>query len=195
MIEAANEDLRLMLLFAASTGARAGEQWAARWRDVDFDKVEFQIVRRVDVYGDEGAPKSSAGVRAVPLSGQLVAMLKAWKLKSEFSKSDDLIFPNREGNYLGHDNLIKRQFLPLFDAFAKHGRSKRRLQLAWPPTLRSLMLDRSRARPKDSADLCRPRVVASHDGSVRAPISERRSSESDGPDREWIIQMIVDIVL
>jgi hypothetical protein len=93
------------LLFAASTGARAGEQWAIRWRDVNFDKGELQISRRVDVYGDEGAPKSTAGVRTVPLSRHLAAMLTAWKLKSQFSKSDDLIFPNREGHHLGHDNL------------------------------------------------------------------------------------------
>ena len=26
-----------------------------------------------------------------------------------------MIFPNREGQHLGHDNFIKRQFLPLFD--------------------------------------------------------------------------------
>jgi integrase len=116
LVEAAGAELRLMLVFAASTGARAGEQWATRWRDVDFDKSELQILRRVDVYGDEGAPKSAAGVRTVPLSGQLVAMLKAWKLKSKFSKPDDLIFPNRQGQHIGHDNLVKRQFLPLFDA-------------------------------------------------------------------------------
>jgi integrase len=115
LIDAAGEEFRLMLLFAASTGTRAGEQWATRWRDVNFDKGELHISRRVDVYGDEGAPKSTAGVRTVPLSGQLVAMLKTWKLKSQFSKSDDLIFPNREGHHLGHDNFIKRQFLPLFD--------------------------------------------------------------------------------
>jgi len=114
LIDGANEEFRLMLLFAGSTGARAGEQWATRWRDVNFDKGELHISRRVDAYGDEGAPKSSAGVRTVPLSGRLLAMLKAWKLKSSFSKSDDLIFPNREGHHLGHDNMIKRQFLPLF---------------------------------------------------------------------------------
>jgi integrase len=131
LIDAAGEELRLMLVFAASTGARAGEQWAARWRDVDFDKVEFNIARRVDVYGDEGAPKSSAGMRDVPLSGQLVAMLKAWKLKSRFSKSDDLIFPNREGRHIGHDNLVKRRFLPLFEALeAKHREEPERYPVA-----------------------------------------------------------------
>jgi integrase len=115
LIDVAGEELRLILIFAASTGARAGEQWAARWRDVNFDKGELRISRRVDAYGDEGAPKSTAGVRAVPLSDQLIAMLKAWKLRSPFSKLDDLIFPNRQGHHFGHDNFIKRQFLPLFE--------------------------------------------------------------------------------
>jgi integrase len=116
MLDAADEDSRLMLSFAASTGARAGEQWAARWRDADLDNGALNISRRVDAYGEEGAPKSAAGVRTVPLSKQLVAMLKAWKLKSKCKKPDDLIFPNGEGNHIGHDNLIKRQFLPLFES-------------------------------------------------------------------------------
>jgi integrase len=114
VIDAAGEDLRLMLIFAASTGARAGEQWAARWQDVDFNKCELRISRRVDAYGEEGAPKSTAGTRAVPLSTQLASALKAWKVKSKFSKADDLIFPNPQGGHVGHDNLIKRRFLPLF---------------------------------------------------------------------------------
>jgi integrase len=58
VIEAAPEGLRLMLIFAASTGVRAGEQWAARWHDVDFVKHELRISRRVDVYGEESPPKS-----------------------------------------------------------------------------------------------------------------------------------------
>jgi len=115
MLDTADEDFRLMLLFAASTGARAGEQWAIRWRDADLDNGKLNISRRVDAYGEEGAPKSAAGVRTVPLSNQLVAMLKAWKLKSKFKRPDDLIFPNGEGNHIGHDNLVKRHFLPLFD--------------------------------------------------------------------------------
>jgi integrase len=116
VLDAASEDLRLMLLFAATTGARAGEQWAARWRDVDLNDGALNISRRVDAYGDEGAPKSAAGVRTVPLSNQLIAMLKAWKLKSKYKNPDDLVFPNGEGNHIGHDNLIKRHFLPLFSA-------------------------------------------------------------------------------
>src|SRR5262249_19993453 len=76
---------------------------------------ELCISRRVDAYGDEGSPKSAAGVRTVPLSAQLVSALKAWKIKSKFSKPNDLIFANRRGGHTGNDNLFKRHFLPLFD--------------------------------------------------------------------------------
>jgi integrase len=116
VIDAADEDLRLMLIFAASTAARAGEQWAARWQNLNFETSELRICRRVDAYGEEGDPKSVAGVRTVPLSAQLVSALKAWKLKSKFSKPEDLIFPI--GGHIGHDNLVKRRFLPLFNTLA-----------------------------------------------------------------------------
>jgi integrase len=115
LLDAADEDLHLKLLFAASTGVRAGEQWALRWKDLDLENGKLHVRHRVDAYGIEGAPKTAAGVRTVPISGQLVARLKAWKLKSKFKQPDDLIFPNEKGNHIGHDNLIKRSFLPLFE--------------------------------------------------------------------------------
>jgi integrase len=115
ILDAADEDFSLMLLFAASTGVRAGEQWAVRWRDVDLENGKLYVSSRVDAYGEEGAPKSAAGVRTVPISNQLTARLKTWKLKSKFKKPDDLIFPNSKGNHIGHDNLVKRHFRPLFD--------------------------------------------------------------------------------
>jgi integrase len=83
---------------------------------VDFDRGELNINRRVDAYGDEGAPKSTASIRTVPLSAGLVAMLRAWKLRSRFALPDDLIFPNRKGGHLGHDNFVKRRFAPLFES-------------------------------------------------------------------------------
>jgi integrase len=39
-----------------------------------------------------------------------------WRIRSAFSKADDLVLPNGAGGHLGHDNFIKRQFLPLFEA-------------------------------------------------------------------------------
>jgi len=115
MFSGADEDFKIKLIFAASTGVRAGEQWAVRWRDVDLESGHLRICRRVDAYRQEGVPKSAAGVRTVPISSQLTAMLKSWKLKSKFKTPDDLIFPNDEGNNISHDNLIKRRFGPFFD--------------------------------------------------------------------------------
>jgi integrase len=43
-----------------------------------------------------------------------VASLKAWKLQSHFKTPDELIFPNNAGRFIGHDNVIKRHFHPLF---------------------------------------------------------------------------------
>jgi integrase len=116
MLSGADEDFRIKLTFAVSTGVRAGEQWAARWRDVDLETCHLHIGRRVDAYREEGVPKSAAGIRTVPISSQLAAMLKAWKLKSKFKAPEDLIFPNGEGNHISHDNLVKRRFSPLFDS-------------------------------------------------------------------------------
>jgi integrase len=115
ILDAADDDFRLVLLFAAFTGLRSGEQWSVRWRDVDLDLGKLHVVGRVDAYGQEGPPKTAAGVRTVPLSEQLVAKLKAWKLKTRFKRPDDLLFPNSEGNHVSHDNHVKRRFVPLFE--------------------------------------------------------------------------------
>jgi integrase len=68
---------------------------------VDLERGELRISRRVDVYGEEGVPKTAAGVRTVPVSATLIAELRAWKLRSQYSKEGDLVFPNRKGGYQG----------------------------------------------------------------------------------------------
>ena len=112
ILETADDNLHFMILFAASTGLRAGEQWAVRWDDVDLTEGVLHIKRRVDVYGEEGPPKSAAGVREVPLSAMLVRLLKEWKLGSQFKADNDLVFPNKKGRYTCHDNMVKRQYKP-----------------------------------------------------------------------------------
>lgn len=114
LIAAADEDLRVKLVVAAATGARAGEFHALRWQHIDLVKGEVRIVTRVDAYGSEDVTKTAAGMREVPLGSEVVAILKAWKRRSKFTDANDLVFPNKRGNYLGHDNFIKRRFRPLF---------------------------------------------------------------------------------
>lgn len=119
LIAIADADFRVVLMLATGTGVRAGEMHALRWRHIDFEEGELTIETRVDSYGEEDVTKTAAGMRTVPLSGPLILALKAWKLRSGRSKADDLLFPSCRGWYLGHDNMVKRKFDPLFKSLAK----------------------------------------------------------------------------
>jgi integrase len=72
-------------------------------------------VTRVDIYHEEDVTKTEAGMRTIPLGALVINELKAWKLRTKFNKPDDLVFPNKKGGYVGHDNMVKRKFNPLFD--------------------------------------------------------------------------------
>ena len=63
-------------------------------------------------------------MRTIPLSQPLILMLKEWKLRTKRKKANDLVFPNRRGWYTGHDNMVKRKFLPLFDLVAKKSEAR-----------------------------------------------------------------------
>lgn len=119
LLAVADEDFRVKLAFASATGVRAGELHALRWRHIDFAKAEVKVETRVDAYGEEDVTKTAAGMRTIPLAQPLVLMLKEWKLRTKRKKEDDLVFPSRRGWYIGHDNMIKRKFLPLFEVLAK----------------------------------------------------------------------------
>lgn len=118
LLDAADPDFHVKLAFASSTGVRAGELHALRWRHLDFDHREVKIETRVDAYQEEDVTKTAAGMRTIPLSAPLILKLKEWKLRTKRSKPDELVFPSRRGWYVNHDNMIKRKFLPLFDELA-----------------------------------------------------------------------------
>jgi integrase len=119
LLAVADEDFKVKLAFASATGVRAGELHALRWRHIEFTKGEVTVETRVDAYGEEDVTKTAAGMRNIPLSQPLVIMLKEWKLRSKRKKDDDLVFPSKRGWYAGHDNMIKRKFLPLFNVLAE----------------------------------------------------------------------------
>lgn len=121
LLAEADDDFKVKLLVAVATGVRAGELHALRWKHLDLKAAEATIETRVDAYGDEDVTKTKAGMRTIPLSTALVASLKAWKLRSKWKKADDLVFPNGRGTYVDHSDMVKRKYLPLFDALAKKG--------------------------------------------------------------------------
>ena len=121
LIAAAKPDFKVKLIFAATTGVRAGEMRALRWHHIDFEKGEVTIETRVDAYGDEDVTKTAAGMRTIPLAQPVILMLKEWKLRTSYKKPESLVFPSKRGTYMSHDNMIKRDFLPLFEVLAaKH---------------------------------------------------------------------------
>lgn len=115
----------LRLQFAGSTGLRASEQWALRWRHLDLDAPTpvVRVETRVDRHGQFDTTKSAAGRRDVPLGAALVSALKAWRLATEFGSDDDLVFPaivrRKAGNRAvtqNHKNFYDRIFLPLLSS-------------------------------------------------------------------------------
>jgi integrase len=76
LLAVADQDFRVKLAFAGSTGVRAGELHALRWRQLDLAKREVKIETRVDAFGEEDVTKTAAGIRTIPLGRPLVLMLK-----------------------------------------------------------------------------------------------------------------------
>jgi integrase len=132
LLAVADKDFKVKLAFASSTGVRAGELHALRWHHLDLAKGEAKIETRVDAYGEEDVTKTAAGMRTIPLAQPLILMLKEWKLRTNRKKTDDLVFPNKRGWYVGHDNMVKRKFLPLFDTLAEKHRVDPQLHSAAP---------------------------------------------------------------
>lgn len=118
LIELADQDFRIKLVFASSTGVRASELHALRWRHIDFERAEVKIEARVDPFNDEDVTKTAAGMRTIPISTTLVTIMKEWKLRTKWSKREQLVFPSKRGSYCGHANMVKRKFLPLFHKLA-----------------------------------------------------------------------------
>jgi len=95
------KDRFALLLFALHTGARAGEQLAFEWGDVDWQSRTIRIRRAISA-GVVGPTKNKLG-RAVPMTDRLEAALKAIRhLKGQ------TIFSNDDGSTLKHDQLHER---------------------------------------------------------------------------------------
>lgn len=114
LLAAADPDFRVVLLFAAMTGLRAGEMHALRWRHLDLDTGEVRVETRVDEFGEEDVTKTAAGMRTVPLGAGTVAALRDWQARTVHAKPTDLVFPGRYGDYQNHGSLVSKRFYPLF---------------------------------------------------------------------------------
>jgi integrase len=85
------EPLRTMIELDAFTGLRRGELIGLRWEDVDFENLVLHVRRSVVVMV-EGAPKTEASQKDVPLDIQLAESLQSWKQVSIYTGSRDWVF-------------------------------------------------------------------------------------------------------
>jgi integrase len=72
----------------------------------------IRVRQRLDRWNVAGPPKSAAGRRDVPLSGELVAVLRQWKLACPLGEAG-LVFPNGRGKADTHSNWDGRFWRPL----------------------------------------------------------------------------------
>ncbi|AVA21199.1 site-specific integrase [Rhizobium sp. NXC24] len=122
----ARGSLAVRVRLSASSGVRASELYAVRWKHVAFNAGELTIDGRVDAYKNEDTTKSVAGIRQVPLSSAMLAELLAWKEAAKKKEADDLVFPNTKGGFLDHKNILKREFRPLMKAAAAKAKEEGR---------------------------------------------------------------------
>lgn len=90
---------KLMVLLAILTGVRFGELCAICWDDIDFEKGQLYVHRQWDYVNGSGFTglKDPDGYkyegdikeRYLPLSNQLIELLKEYKTSSEYVKNDD----------------------------------------------------------------------------------------------------------
>lgn len=116
--EAKDGRARIFLRIAALTGMRASELRGLAWDAIDFNKGEIEVTQRADAYGKLGSPKSSSGIRTLPIGPKAIAELREWKLACTSRK---LVFPSlprevdstlQRDNVMNHANIIKDWWHP-----------------------------------------------------------------------------------
>jgi integrase len=105
---------RAAVLIAATTGLRRGELFGLKWRDVDFEKRQVNVVRSV-VDQVEGLPKTAGSARPLPIPEPVIEALQQWKAETTYKGDGDWIFASHY--HLGQkalwpDAVLKRHILP-----------------------------------------------------------------------------------
>ncbi len=106
------DDQKYQTLFtlAVMSGARQGELLGSKWSDIDWEKSQIHIQRTFN-NARWYEPKTETSNRRIDLGPNMMKALKKWRIACPPNKLN-LIFPNREGLPINHNNLINRNFFP-----------------------------------------------------------------------------------
>jgi integrase len=114
LLAVASPRLRVFTVLGVETGMRTGEMLNLQWKDIDFLNDVLQV----------GRSKTSAGIRAVPISAQCKTELLRWRnlVGPEFS---EWVFPNftnrrhplQRSGRKAWANTLKNADLPFFPIY------------------------------------------------------------------------------
>jgi len=134
LLSAARGDrLEKLYVLAIHTGLRQGELLGLKWTDVHLDARTLSVQRSLDADGTFNPPKRDKGRRTVKLTLQAVEALKLHRkrqneerLKAAKWEDHGLVFPNRVGKPMGHNNLYHRDFKSLLKRAGLWSEDKRK---------------------------------------------------------------------
>jgi integrase len=106
----ARYDYTLLVRILVATGLRVGEALALRWVDVDLLGGVIRVRHSLTRKGALGAPKTSAGVRDVPIEPGLVDALVMAKL--DHAAEGDYVFSTTGKKPVSYHNFREQGFKP-----------------------------------------------------------------------------------
>jgi len=106
----AKTDYTPILKVAIECGLRLGELLGLEWADIDLDERVLRVERQWTLTGELTTPKTKAGIRRVPLGGEMVSFFRQLRLASKHSLDTDPVFASKTGGRLRHRNVQRRAF-------------------------------------------------------------------------------------
>lgn len=88
----------VLYVFALRLGLRRGELMGLRWKDIDLNKRVLHVRQQVNHEGMVTTPKSKKARRTIPLTDDLVTMLREHKLKLG-ALGSEYVFPDETGEH------------------------------------------------------------------------------------------------
>jgi integrase len=106
---------RAMVGLAILSGLRRGELFALRWQDIDQESRVLKV--REAVYdGVFDSPKTSAGLRQIPLSEVAMRFVDEWRERGNTVDPSALVFSTRTSKAISPNNVLRRAIFPACEA-------------------------------------------------------------------------------